>query len=39
MTKIFSSFQTIVKLTEIVLEFAIGRDTHVGDTIIGLKAE
>ena len=31
--------EAIVKLNEIASEFAIGRDTHVGDTIIGKKAE
>ena len=29
--------EAIVKLNEIASEFAIGRDTHVGDTIIGIK--
>ena len=29
--------KAIVELNEIASEFAIGRDTHVGDTIIGIK--
>jgi argininosuccinate synthase len=29
--------EAIVKLNEIASAFAIGRDTHVGDTIIGIK--
>ena len=29
--------EAIVELNEIASEFAIGRDTHVGDTIIGIK--
>jgi argininosuccinate synthase len=32
-----SSVEAIVKLSEIAAPFAIGRDIHVGDTIIGIK--
>lgn len=32
-----SSVNNIIKLEEMASDFAIGRDTHVGDTIIGIK--